>query len=153
MLLIFLQPFKGDIIDSHSSLISLQKNYFYLVATLYYSLTHKYLHTVAYIHIFTSIYMHAHYIKYIHKQVCRNEFDEESMRAFCVLAPVRVVITDWKGPNLSVKAPNHPRRKELGEREIPFTPVFFIERSDFRAQDTPVCVPSAEMHTLHDSNS
>jgi len=72
----------------------------------------------------------------VFEQVCRDDLDTEALRALCVLDPIRVVITDWKsGETLKYTAPNHPRDKSMGSRELEIGSVVFIDRSDFRAKD------------------
>ena len=62
----------------------------------------------------------------------REDLDYNAPRTMAVINPLRVVIenfpddfTDW------MDAANHPKRPELGMRQIPFTKTIYIERSDF----------------------
>lgn len=67
----------------------------------------------------------------------RQDLDVRCNRAFCVLEPLKVVITNYPADKVEyVKAPNHPINKERGFREMPFSNVLYIERSDFREVDS-----------------
>ena len=49
-----------------------------------------------------------------------------------VLDPVKLVITNWpEGKVEWLKAANHPKHPEWGERQVPFTRELVIERDDF----------------------
>jgi len=68
----------------------------------------------------------------------REDLDTSAPRAMAVLEPLRVVIDNYPEhrPEL-IEAPNHPRRPELGVREVPFSRVLYIEREDFRETPPP----------------
>jgi len=63
----------------------------------------------------------------------REVMDDTSKRAFAILNPLKVTITNWEeGSNLEdFKVPCHPKKEEMGERVIPFGKHLYIERSDF----------------------
>lgn len=61
----------------------------------------------------------------------REVLDEESPRAFAILEPLKVTLTNWSGAMEDFEVPRHPKREELGERTVPFGKSVYIERSDF----------------------
>jgi len=62
----------------------------------------------------------------------RDELDESCARAFCILNPLKVTITNWDDDELEdFHVPRHPKKEEMGDRTIPFGKELFIERSDF----------------------
>jgi glutaminyl-tRNA synthetase len=71
------------------------------------------------------------------EHTCREEMDAECPRRFCVRDPLKVVITNWpKGKVDSITVPNHPANKEFGTRDIPFHGELYIDRKDFRPEDS-----------------
>ena len=68
----------------------------------------------------------------------REVLDDESPRAFAILDPLKVTITNWDGSSIEdFEVPRHPKKSELGERTVPFGKTLFIERSDFFDLDGP----------------
>jgi glutaminyl-tRNA synthetase len=62
----------------------------------------------------------------------REDLNEIAVRVMGVLAPLKVVITNYpEGRTESLTAQNHPQRPELGERTVPFSREVYIEREDF----------------------
>ncbi|GAX12725.1 glutaminyl-tRNA synthetase [Fistulifera solaris] len=61
----------------------------------------------------------------------REVMDEACSRAFCVLHPLKVTITNWEGGLEEFTVDKHPKLAEMGTRVIPFGKSLFIERSDF----------------------
>merc|ERR1719454_328897 len=62
----------------------------------------------------------------------RETLEDSTPRAFAVLDPIRVVVTTWpEGEVDMVEGPMHPKRPELGMRQIPFSRTLYIERADF----------------------
>ncbi|KAL9180160.1 hypothetical protein ACHAXT_008130 [Thalassiosira profunda] len=62
----------------------------------------------------------------------REVLDEGSPRAFAILDPLKVTITNWSGSTLEdFEVPRHPKREELGDRTVPFGKTVYIERGDF----------------------
>lgn len=63
----------------------------------------------------------------------REVLDAESPRAFAILDPLRITVTNWEGGSSleEFEVPRHPKREELGDRTVPFGKSVFIERSDF----------------------
>lgn len=61
----------------------------------------------------------------------RLEMDELCQRAFCVLQPLKVTLTNWEDAIEEFEAPRHPKIPEMGNRKIPFGKEVYIERSDF----------------------
>jgi glutaminyl-tRNA synthetase len=63
----------------------------------------------------------------------RDVLDKHAPRAMCVLAPLKVVVTNFPDGTLEhFTAPLHPQNAEMGSRELPFTRELYIDRSDFR---------------------
>jgi glutaminyl-tRNA synthetase len=63
----------------------------------------------------------------------RDDLDKRAPRAMCVLAPLKVVITNFAANALEhFTAPLHPQNAEMGTRELPFTRELYIDRNDFR---------------------
>ena len=61
----------------------------------------------------------------------RLEMDDKCPRAFLVLNPLKVTITNWEGDLEKFKVPRHPKLEQMGDRNIPFGKEIYIERSDF----------------------
>lgn len=68
---------------------------------------------------------------------CREHLDVVAPRYMAVLQPLRVVITNFGEPKVRcVTAPNHPKNADMGSHSLPLTAVVYIERSDFRLEDS-----------------
>lgn len=66
----------------------------------------------------------------------REDLNENSARAMCVMNPLKLVITNFPEGEVEVlSAPVHPQ-KEIGTRELPFTREIYIDRSDFNEDTT-----------------
>jgi len=62
----------------------------------------------------------------------RDVMDQDCTRAFAVLEPLKVTLTNWDGSTLeNFEIPRHPKRQEMGERTVPFGKRLYIEQSDF----------------------
>ncbi len=62
----------------------------------------------------------------------RADLDRRAFRVMAVLDPLKVVIENYpEGATETVTASNHPKNPQLGHREIPFSRVLYVERSDF----------------------
>lgn len=73
-------------------------------------------------------------VEYSALEACiREDLNENASRAMAVINPVRVVIENF-GKKEILKAPNHPNRPELGERDLPFTREIYIDEADFREE-------------------
>mmetsp|Transcript_551 Transcript_551/g.1641 ORF Transcript_551/g.1641 Transcript_551/m.1641 type:complete len:812 (+) Transcript_551:162-2597(+) len=68
----------------------------------------------------------------------RSDLEENAARALAVLRPLRVVITNLtEGHVEQVQAKVYPQKKGSTETyEVPFSRVVYIERTDFREQDS-----------------
>jgi glutaminyl-tRNA synthetase len=65
----------------------------------------------------------------------RDDLNEHALRGIAVLDPVKLVIENYPQDNEEVcHAPNHPQKKDLGHRPVPFTRELWIEREDFMAE-------------------
>jgi glutaminyl-tRNA synthetase len=63
----------------------------------------------------------------------RDDLDKQAPRAMCVLAPLKVTITNFDANSLEhFTAQLHPQKPEMGTRELPFTRELYIDRHDFR---------------------
>jgi glutaminyl-tRNA synthetase len=67
----------------------------------------------------------------------RETMDSSSPRAFCVLHPLKVTITNWNGRLEEFEVDRHPKVAEMGKRTIQFGKSVYIERSDFFDLDGP----------------
>ena len=62
----------------------------------------------------------------------REDLNETAVRVMGVLAPLKVVITNYpEGRTEDLPAQNHPHKPEMGERTVPFGREIYIEREDF----------------------
>jgi glutaminyl-tRNA synthetase len=62
----------------------------------------------------------------------REDLNETAVRVMGVLAPLKVVITNYPEDRTeNLPAQNHPQKPELGERHVPFSREVYIEREDF----------------------
>ena len=67
----------------------------------------------------------------------RDELNKTASRVFCVLNPLKVVITNYDQQDKEyLKAINNPEDSNRGTREIPFSKEIYIERDDFM-EDPP----------------
>jgi len=68
----------------------------------------------------------------------REVMDSTSSRAFAILNPLKVTISNWQGSTLEdFEVPRHPKIEEMGDRVVPFGKHVFIERSDFFDTEGP----------------
>ncbi|RLA51412.1 MAG: glutamine--tRNA ligase [Gammaproteobacteria bacterium] len=66
----------------------------------------------------------------------RQDLNEHTTRAMCVLKPLKVTLSNWPdAEEVLLATPNHPNRTDLGERELPFGQVLYIDCADF-SEDT-----------------
>jgi glutaminyl-tRNA synthetase len=62
----------------------------------------------------------------------REDLNERAPRAMCVLRPLKVIIDNYpEGKVEQINCANHPKRPEMGTREVPFCREIYIERDDF----------------------
>lgn len=63
----------------------------------------------------------------------REDLDPKAHRAMCVLKPLRIVITNYpEGESEILEAARHPKKPEMGKRQLPFSRELYIEQDDFR---------------------
>lgn len=68
----------------------------------------------------------------------RETLDADASRAMAVLEPLKVVVTNWpEGKVELLEAPAHPKRPELGVRQLTMSRTLFIEREDFLMEPSP----------------
>jgi glutaminyl-tRNA synthetase len=70
----------------------------------------------------------------------RKEMDETAARAFAVVHPLKVKITNFKevsgGKNfMELSVANHPKDPSMGERQLVLADTIFIDTDDFRDKD------------------
>ncbi len=62
----------------------------------------------------------------------RDHLDEVSDRAMAVLKPIKVTLDNWPTNEKKVlESAYHPKKPELGKRQITFTKEIYIDQSDF----------------------
>ncbi|MEK9919511.1 MAG: glutamine--tRNA ligase/YqeY domain fusion protein [Halieaceae bacterium] len=61
----------------------------------------------------------------------RDHLNKSAPRAMCVMAPVRLVLTNFSGP-LHLSVPNHPSDPSFGQRNLTMDSELFIDQDDFR---------------------
>lgn len=65
----------------------------------------------------------------------RDDLDKNAPRAMCVLRPLKVTLTNYPEDKVEIlTAHNHPNRDDLGDRQIPFSQIIYIEDEDFREE-------------------
>ena len=70
----------------------------------------------------------------------RKEMDETALRAFAVLKPLKVAITNFKDVSdgkdkIEITVPNHPKDPSKGERKLVLASTIYIEQDDYRDKD------------------
>lgn len=69
---------------------------------------------------------------------CRLYLEDKAPRAFCVLDPVQMILTNLDDTYLEmVEAPLYPKNPALGSRSLPFQKVVYIDREDVKVVDEP----------------
>lgn len=67
----------------------------------------------------------------------RQDLEMRCPRAFCVVDPLKVVITNWEeGKTQNITCAYHPQDESFGKRDVPMTREIYIERDDFM-EDAP----------------
>lgn len=61
----------------------------------------------------------------------REVLDDQAARAFAIPDPLKVTITNWSDGVEIFNAHRHPKKEELGSRDIPFSGSVYISRDDF----------------------
>ena len=67
----------------------------------------------------------------------RETMDTTCPRAFSVLNPLKVTLSNWEGGLEEFQVDRHPKIASMGKRTIPFGETVYIERSDFFDLDGP----------------
>ncbi|MCP1660177.1 glutamine--tRNA ligase/YqeY domain fusion protein [Neisseria perflava] len=83
----------------------------------------------------------------------REELETAAPRLMAVLNPLKVTLTNYDAGKIqSRRAPFHPNREDLGEREITVSPTLYIEQDDF-AEIPPKgfkrLIPGGEVRLRH----
>lgn len=67
----------------------------------------------------------------------RQDLEQSCPRAFAVVRPLKVVITNWQeGSEQDIECAFHPKDETFGSRKVPFTREIYIEQDDFM-EDAP----------------
>ena len=71
----------------------------------------------------------------------RDDLNEHAPRAMCVMNPLKVTVKNMAENNSGggdevMVAACHPKREELGQRNLPFTETLYIDRADFTEDTT-----------------
>lgn len=66
----------------------------------------------------------------------RAEHDSNAKRVLAVLRPLKVTLKNFREEE-TLNVPSHPKKTDLGTRNISLTKSVFIERTDFRMVDEP----------------
>jgi glutaminyl-tRNA synthetase len=62
----------------------------------------------------------------------RDELDKNAPRAMCVFQPLKVVIENYPAEKEEIlSCANHPKKAELGTRQLPFHREIYIDQNDF----------------------
>ncbi|WP_019675594.1 glutamine--tRNA ligase [Arsukibacterium perlucidum] len=65
----------------------------------------------------------------------REDLDAAAPRAMAVIDPLKVTITNYPADGIEwLDSPNHPKDDSMGSRKLPFGPVVYIDRADFREE-------------------
>ena len=65
----------------------------------------------------------------------RDDLDKNAPRAMCVLQPLKLTITNYpEDKTETLRLHNHPNRDDLGDRDVIFSKVVYIEQDDFREE-------------------
>ena len=68
----------------------------------------------------------------------REDLDQTSPRAMCVLRPLKVVLDNYPQDSTeTLSLPRHPKDESMGQREITFGRELYIDRSDFEEVPPP----------------
>ncbi len=68
----------------------------------------------------------------------REDLDRNAPRAMCVLRPLKVVLQNFDAERIErLRLARHPKREELGSREVPLSREIYIEREDFSEHPPP----------------
>jgi glutaminyl-tRNA synthetase len=83
----------------------------------------------------------------------REDLNKRAPRVMAVLRPLRVVIDNYPEDRVEeLEAINNPEDAGMGTRKVPFSPVLYIEREDFR-EDPPKkyfrLAPGREVRLMH----
>ncbi len=67
----------------------------------------------------------------------REDLNENALRVMGVLDPLKIVIENYPEDLVEeMDLMNHPQKKEMGTRKVPFSKVLYVEKSDFM-EDPP----------------
>ena len=66
----------------------------------------------------------------------RDNLNENAERAMAVLEPLKVTITNYEGEEM-LETARHPLKPELGTRQVAFSNVVYIDKSDFSLTPPP----------------
>jgi methionine--tRNA ligase beta chain len=75
-----------------------------------------------------------YYFDSVLEDCAREVLDGQAPRMFAIADPLKVTLTNWASPESAPEVfttEQHPKRPELGSRELPFTGSLYIDREDF----------------------
>lgn len=64
----------------------------------------------------------------------RADHDANAKRVLAVVKPLKITITNFRGEE-KLCVGNHPKKEDMGSREVLLSKVVYIEKSDFRMED------------------
>ncbi|MEZ4871433.1 MAG: glutamine--tRNA ligase [Bdellovibrionales bacterium] len=67
----------------------------------------------------------------------RGDLDETAPRVMCVQSPIKVVIENYEQDEEFLEAQNHPKKPEMGTRQVPFAKEVYIDADDFSENPPP----------------
>lgn len=65
----------------------------------------------------------------------RDDLDKNAARAMCVLNPLKVTLKNYPAEQMeTLTTSRHPNKPEMGERQLPFGRMLYIDRADFQTE-------------------
>ena len=75
------------------------------------------------------------------ERAIRDDLNDQAPRAMCVMDPIKVTVINMSENNASgedeiLNVPAHPKKPELGDRNLSFSETLFIDKADFTEDTT-----------------
>ncbi|WP_367680761.1 glutamine--tRNA ligase [Candidatus Fukatsuia anoeciicola] len=64
----------------------------------------------------------------------RDELNKNAPRTMAVLDPIKIIIKNRASKIEYLTMPNHPNNPQMGNRQVPFDNIIYIDRADFREE-------------------
>ncbi|MEA9445601.1 glutamine--tRNA ligase [Candidatus Fukatsuia symbiotica] len=64
----------------------------------------------------------------------RDDLNKNAPRAMAVLDPLKIIIENRAPKIEQLTMPNHPNNPQMGNRQVPFDSIIYIDRADFREE-------------------